>query len=972
MLRVGLDIGSTTIKCIVLNENDQIIYKSYERHYAKITDKTIEILERLEKNLDLDEIHFSISGTSGMNIAKTLDIPFIQEVYATRVAVKNKLPDTDVVIELGGEDAKIIFLSGYDEVRMNGSCAGGTGAFIDQMAVLLNVEPLEMEALAKNHQKIYPIASRCGVFAKSDIQPLLNQGVTKEDVAASIFYAVVNQTVAGLAQGRKIQGNVVYLGGPCTFFSELRNAFDDVLKTKGLCPENSLYFVAYGSALLCTDKVLTIKEILNKLNSQNKTTSYATCDVLFKDEAEYKIFKEKHPVITENIYEPNKNHENLYIGIDAGSTTLKMVAINENDEIVYSTYQFNHGNPIKIVLEQLKKIYQLFPEAKIKCSATTGYGEEMIQTAFGIDYGIVETVAHFTATKKFDPQVDFILDIGGQDIKCFKIHNQMIDSIFLNEACSSGCGSFLQTFSESMGYSIEEFAKLGLFAKKPVDLGSRCTVFMNSKVKQAQKEGVKIADISAGLSISVVKNALYKVIRINKNQKLGDHIWVQGGTFLNDAVLKAFENEIHQKVHRSSISGLMGAYGAALYAKEHVKEKSNILSLDELQSFKHTIRSTICQGCTNHCQLTINSFGDNRVFIGGNQCNKMTKNKHVKNCKNMYDFKKALLSKYKSFEGQYETIGLPIGLNMYELLPFWYTIFKDLNFGICTSHKSNKVLFHKGQATIASDTICYPAKLMNGHIADLVEQNVKNIFYPCLSYNFDEKHGDNHYNCPVVAYYPEVIYNNFEWDDQTRFLHPYFGIHRPKDFANHFLEFLNSNFKHNFTKKQVEKAVEHGYSAYHEHLETIKNKGEEYLNYGIEHNLPIYVLCGRPYHLDEEINHGLDHLLETEEAVILSEDSLGKVANEKVPTDVLNQWTYHARMYGAANYIANLDYSKINLIQLVSFGCGLDAITSDEIRAILESKGKIYTQIKMDEITNMGAVKIRLRSLVETTKQKEA
>ena len=969
MVRVGIDIGSTTIKCVVINTKNQIVYKSYERHYAKIIEKTSELLKRIKDELNLNEIQLSISGTSGMNITKILEIPFIQEVYATRKAVKETLPKTDVVIELGGEDAKIIFLSGYDEVCMNGSCAGGTGAFIDQMAVLLDINPSEMESLAQKHNKIYPIASRCGVFAKSDIQPLLNQGAKKEDIAASIFYAVVNQTVSGLAQGRKIKGNIVYLGGPCTFFGELRNAFDDVLKTKGICPQNSLYYVAYGSALLCSDKIMSIESILAKLSDMGKVQTYKQCPVLFNDEKEYEEFKLKHPIYSGDISKPTDENIDLYLGIDAGSTTLKMVVIDANSEIVFSKYQFNHGNPVQVVLELLKEIYILFPNAIFKGATTTGYGEEMIKSAFGVDFGIVETVAHFMATKYFDPEVDFILDIGGQDIKCFKIHNQMIDSIFLNEACSSGCGSFLQSFSESMGYSIGEFSQKGLFAKKPVDLGSRCTVFMNSSVKQAQKEGAKIEDISAGLSISVVKNALYKVIRIKQNEKLGNNIWVQGGTFLNDAVLRAFENEIKQEVHRSKISGLMGAFGAALYAKEHSSQQSNLIKYSYLNEFKHIIKTSTCKGCTNQCQLTINIFPNNKTFISGNQCNKMVKNKIIYDDHNMYSFKKKLLLQYSDCEGRFETIGLPMVLNMYELLPFWYTIFKDLGFGIKISGPSNKEIFHKGQANISSDTICYPAKLANGHIVDLIEKQIKKIFYPCLSYNINENNGDNHYNCPVVAYYPEVISNNFEWNG-VKLLNPYLGIHRPKDFKKHFAKFLSENFEIEFSNEQISEAINHAYSVYDKHLEAIREEGDKYLTYGIDNKLPIYVLCGRPYHLDEEINHHLDQILEEEDAVILSEDSLGHHF-DKTATNVLNQWTYHSRLYCAAKFISNIDYSNINLIQLVSFGCGLDAITTDEVREILESKKKIYTQIKLDEITNMSAVKIRLRSLIETSRQKE-
>ena len=675
LLRVGLDVGSTTIKCVVLNEKDEIVYEKYQRHYAKIFEQAIQLMSEMQAVLKNEPIRLSISGTSGMNLAKFLEIPFVQEVYATRKALNKKYPKTDVAIELGGEDAKILFLTGYDEVCMNGSCAGGTGSFIDQMAVLLHVDPDEMEKLAAKHTKIYPIASRCGVFAKTDIQPLLNQGAKKEDIAASIFYAVVHQTIQGLAKGRKIAGNIVYLGGPLTFFPQLRVAFDEVLQTKGICPEHSLYFVAYGTALLANDKVWKFDEIINILKNKRHESTLAVCPPLFSNKNDYEKFKKRHPLIPQNIDGNSDKEESIYIGIDAGSTTLKAVVMNEDEEILFSRYLMNQGNPVHQVLKFLKEVYHRFPNAHIQSCATTGYGEEMIQNAFGIDFGIVETVAHFMAAQKQDPNVDFILDIGGQDIKCFKIRNHTIDSLFLNEACSSGCGSFLQTLSESMGYSMEDFVKLGLFAKHPVDLGSRCTVFMNSSVKQAQKDGISMEDISAGLSMSVVKNALYKVIRMRKNQSLGSHILVQGGTFLNDTVLRAFEKEIGQEVQRSNISGLMGAYGACLYAKQHKCGESKILTLQQLNDFRYTTRSITCQGCTNHCTLTINDFGQNRRYISGNQCNRMSEGGKKHTTRNMYDYKRKILSKYKSHTGKYERIGLPMALNMYEWLPFGIQFF---------------------------------------------------------------------------------------------------------------------------------------------------------------------------------------------------------------------------------------------------------------------------------------------------------
>ena len=968
MIRIGLDIGSTTIKCIILGNNNEIIFQKYERHYAKIIEKTIEMISLIKNIIKNQEFNIGISGTSGLSVSEILNIPFIQEVYATRKTAKEKLPNSDVVIELGGEDAKILFLNGYDEVRMNGSCAGGTGAFIDQMCALLHVTLKEMEGLASNSHKIYPIASRCGVFAKTDIQPLLNQGAQKKDIAASILNAVVNQTVQGLAQGRKIEGNVIYLGGPLTFFPSLRKAFDHTLQTKGLCPENSLYFVAYGAALCSSQRIWNCDKILNLLKSTSNHKSYETSPPLFTNQKEYEIFKKEHPIIKDNIKDLNKNSQNIYIGIDAGSTTLKGVVMNEAEEIIFSKYLFNEGNPVDLVKQFLEEVYINFPQSNIVSTATTGYGEELIQCAFGIDFGIVETVAHLMAAQKENPSVDFIIDIGGQDIKCFKIHNHTIDSLFLNEACSSGCGSFLQTFSESMGYSVEEFASLGLFAKSPANFGSRCTVFMNSSVKQAQKDGISIEDISAGLSMSVVKNALYKVIRLRKNESLGSNINVQGGTFLNDSVLRAFEIEIGQKVHRSKYSGLMGAYGACLYAKMNHISKSTLLSLDELKQFKNQMHTTYCKGCSNHCQLTINNFGNHHIYISGNQCNRIYNKNATQTKYNMYDFKKECLNKYNNISRDCETIGIPMALNMYELLPFWYTIFRELGFSIQISSKSSKELFHKGQKTIVSDTICYPAKLVHGHIQDLIDKNVNFIFYPCLTYNVDEKKSDNHYNCPVVAYYPEVIANNMCFN-YSKILYPYFDIQKRKYFYHYFYTFIKENIGHSFSFHQVKKAIDCGYEEYYNYMESIRNQGDLLLNYGIKNNLPIFVLCGRPYHLDEEINHNIDSLLE--DAIILTEDSLSHHTC-KADTDVLNQWTYHARLYSAAEFVANHPYKNIHLIQLVSFGCGIDAITSDEVRSILESKNKIYTQIKIDEITNLGAVKIRLRSLIETIRLKEA
>lgn len=972
MKKIGLDVGSTTLKCVVLDEKGEIIFKKYERHYSQITEKASAMLAEIRDMFPDDKkVGLSVSGSAGMGFAEDMNIPFVQEVYATRVAVNKLLPGTDAVIELGGEDAKILFISGAVEVRMNGTCAGGTGAFIDQMATLLNITPTELNEIAKKHSKIYSIASRCGVFAKSDIQPLLNQGAQKEDIAASIFAAVVNQTIAGLAQGREIGGKVVYLGGPLTFMSELRKSFDEALKLEGICPENSLYYVAMGAALMDDDSVFDLPETIERIKNYSASGNYRRCAPLFNNAQEYEEFKSRHNSSADN--EPHELTESkkAYIGIDAGSTTVKGVVLNENEEIVFSRYMSNSGNPVPIVKGFLEDVYKKYPDIKIMASACTGYGEEIIKNAFHADMGIVETMAHFTAAKKYDPEVDFIIDIGGQDIKCFKIRNGAIDNIFLNEACSSGCGSFLQTFAGALGYSIEDFAQKGIFADSPVDLGSRCTVFMNSSVKQAQKDGATIENISAGLSISVVKNALYKVIRVTNADDLGKHIVVQGGTFLNDAVLRAFEMEIGRNVTRPVVSGLMGAMGAALYAKKHVKkEHSDILTAEKLKSFTHQVKAVTCNGCSNHCRLTVNTFEDGRRFIGGNRCEKPLHLKTDRKKYNLYDYKKQLLNSYQDIEVKGKTIGIPMGLNMFELYPFWHTFFKELGFGVKRSPESTRAMYLKGQHTIPSDTVCYPAKLIHGHVETLVDEGVDAVFYPCMSYNIDEGLGDNHYNCPVVAYYPEVIGANVPALERVKFIKDYVGIHRKKDFPIKIHAILEREFGH-MDLKLVKKAASMAYKEYDSYMSKIRKKGKEYLAIAKKENMPVIVLSGRPYHLDSEINHGIDNLICDCGAVLITEDSVCDQV-EKFKTTVLNQWTYHSRLYAAAKYIADSGDKNINLVQLVSFGCGVDAITTDEVRKILEKKNRIYTQIKIDEITNLGAVKIRLRSLFAAIENEES
>ena len=962
MLKLGLDIGSTTIKCVVLDEENKIIYSTYERHYSQITEKIAEILATVRSKVkDVENAAVALSGSAGMGVAESSNIDFVQEVYATRVATNTFIPGTDVVIELGGEDAKILFLTNGLEVRMNGTCAGGTGAFIDQMATLLNVPLEDLDELAKQYEKTYTIASRCGVFAKTDIQPLLNQGARKSDIAESIFNAVVSQTVAGLAQGREIEGQVVYLGGPLTFMSELRNCFDKTLNTKGICPENSLYFVACGAAL-CAEKPIDFDKVIEEVKNYRGSGNFAFNPPLFKDEEDYKKFSDRHAKATVTQKELKGYKGKAYVGMDAGSTTVKGVVLNDDGELLYSKYLPSKGNPVEIIKGFLEEVYAINPEINIVSSAVTGYGEEIIKNAFDVDYGIVETIAHFTAAKYFMPDVEFIIDIGGQDIKCFKIHNGAIDNIFLNEACSSGCGSFLQTFANALGYEIADFAKLGLFAKRPVDLGSRCTVFMNSSVKQAQKDGATIEDISAGLSLSVVKNALYKVIRASSPDELGKRVVVQGGTFLNDAVLRAFEQEMGVEVVRPNIAGLMGAYGAALYSKNKSKGngKSKLANKETLKNFVHDIKVTNCGMCSNNCRLTINSFGGGRRFIAGNRCERPITKKSQSNELNMYAQKLKMLEEYKPVEGLRGKLGMPMALNMFEMYPFWYRFFTELKFEVFHSPFSTRKLYQRGQQTIPSDTVCFPAKLVHGHIQTLIDEGAETIFYPCMSYNFDEHLGDNHYNCPVVAYYPEVINNNMKDVQKICFIKEYFGVHMPKHFPQKAYEALSKYFP-DLTLNEVRKAAKLAYDEQDKYRKKVIAKGNEIIEKAEKEGKKIMVLAGRPYHIDPEINHGIDKLISSFNVAIVSEDVVSPRV-EKFHTNVLNQWTYHSRLYAAAKYVTTR--KDMELIQLVSFGCGVDAITTDEVREILEKEGKIYTQIKIDEITNLGAVKIRIRSLL--------
>ncbi|MDV4151643.1 acyl-CoA dehydratase activase [Clostridium sp. AL.422] len=968
--RLGIDAGSTTVKLVLIDENDKIIYTSYTRHLTKVRETVLRELNMIKDSVLDDKIKVSITGSSGYGLAIDSEVSFVQEVFATTICVKQLFSNIDVVIELGGEDAKIIYLTNGLEERMNSSCAGGTGAFIDQMASLMGITVEDLDKISFDYKNIYPIASRCGVFAKSDIQPLLNQGASKADIAVSIYDAVVNQTIGGLAQGREIKGNILFLGGPLYFYKGLRNMFIKKLKLnedEAIVPEDADVFVAKGAALFAgnEENSYTYEELKSKLdNGKHIISINKSTKPLFSSKDEYRRFLNRHnkaKVLIKNI---NEYRGDAYLGIDAGSTTTKFVLIDDNSNIIYQFYSHNEGNPVKVIKRQLKYIYDNFRDTiKIKGSAVTGYGEELIKKAFSIDYGIVETLAHYIAASKFNLNVDFILDIGGQDIKCFEIENNAIKSIILNEACSSGCGSFIETFAKAMGYDVESFSKLGLFAKDPADLGSRCTVFMNSSVKQAQRDGATIEDVSAGLSISVVKNALYKVIR---TKNIGKNVIVQGGTLCNDAILRSLEIELNQNVIRSNISGLMGAYGAAIYSKKEKTEECKIISPKALENFTHSSNGIKCGLCTNKCNLTINTFNGGRKYISGNRCSKPTGKYDDNNIPNLYEYKNLKLLEYANNFGDKGSIAIPMVLNMYENLPFFVKFFNYLGIKVVLSDASSKKLYLKGQHTIPSDTACYPAKLVHGHIQSLIEKNNENIFYPCMTFNYDEGISDNYYNCPLVAYYPEVIKNNMPDVYKCNFIYPYLDLNSKKSTTENLYESLKSYYPW-ISKKDISKAYEIGLKEYKDFKNGILIKGKEAIEYGRKNDLLIVILSGRPYHIDKEINHGLDKMMNSLNLVILTEDSI-PFDYDNVTVNVLNQWTYQARLFNAAKFVVK--NKDMQLVQLVSFGCGTDAITSDEIKSILEDNGKIYTQLKIDETNNLGAAKIRIRSMVEAVKSR--
>ena len=976
MKKIGVDIGSTTIKTVVLDKNNKILYKEYLRHRSSITTSLITLLEKVDTLYPNERMFFNFTGSAGMLISDHLKVQFTQEVISSTKALRYHDDSIDVCIELGGEDAKIIFFDGNNvEQRMNGTCAGGTGAFIDQMATLLDTDSEHLNELSQGFDKIYPIASRCGVFAKSDIQPLLNQGANHADIAVSIYQAIVNQTIAGLSQGRKIKGKVAFLGGPLTFSSMLRDRFIKTLNLKDVfIPEDGEVFVAYGAALNATETKFTIEDLIAKVHDYEVKIEHKerkTLTKLFENKQEYTDFTNRHAEASVVERDFSTYTGNAYLGIDAGSTTTKLVLLSEANEVLYYFYSHNKGNPIDIIREALKEIYELKNDkTMIHSSYSTGYGEELIKNAFHLDGSEVETICHYKAASYFNKDVDFIIDIGGQDMKCFKIDNNVISSIILNEACSSGCGSFLETFSTNLGYDIKDFSELALDSLEPVDLGSRCTVFMNSGVKQAQAEAAKPSDISAGLAYSVVKNALYKVIRATDiKRELGSNIIVQGGTFYNNAVLRAFEKEIGMNVVRPNIAGLMGAFGAALIAKENHNGLSTILSKQQLEDFTYKTKNATCKLCQNYCPLTINIFNDSK-YISGNRCERGAGLKQNNDyIPNLYLYKYDSIMSYVSDESkEYKgTIGIPMVLNMYENMPFWFTFFDELGYKVITSDRSNKALYELGQDSIPSDTACYPAKLVHGHIENIITKEMDYLFYPNMPFNFIEKeHRDNEFNCPIVAFYPEVIGANLEDLPMDKYTQPYVSLNKKQYFVKAIFESLKD--KLDIKKNDIKKAFEKGLEEYNNFRLDVIKEGKRAVEYAKEHDKNIILLAGRPYHIDPEINHGIPKLLRSLDVVVISEDSVNTLSDQE-QVKVLNQWTYHTRLYDSAKYISKIP--NANLIQLISFGCGLDAITTDEVRDILEKENKLYTGIKIDEVNNLGTANIRIRSLLSTMKERE-
>ena len=977
--KLGIDIGSTTVKIAILDENNQILFSDYERHFANIQETLQQLLEKAVDKLGTFHVHPVITGSGGLTLATHLNVPFTQEVVAVSTALQDYAPQCDVAIELGGEDAKIIYFTNGVDQRMNGICAGGTGSFIDQMATLLQTDASGLNEYAKNYKSIYPIAARCGVFAKSDIQPLINEGATKEDLSASIFQAVVNQTISGLACGKPIRGNVAFLGGPLHFLSELKAAFIRTLSLAPdeiIAPEHSHLFAAVGSAMNYKEEVcVPVEDIIKRLQGKIKLEfEVERMEPLFKNQEEYDTFQNRHAAHKVETRSLAEYRGNCYLGIDAGSTTTKVALVGEDGKLLYSFYSSNNGSPLATTIRAIREIYDRLPQgAKIVHSCSTGYGEALIKSALMLDEGEVETVSHFYAAAFFDPEVDCIIDIGGQDMKCIKIKNQTVDSVQLNEACSSGCGSFIETFAKSLNFSVQDFAKEALFAKHPIDLGTRCTVFMNSKVKQAQKEGAEVADISAGLAYSVIKNALYKVIKVSDPGDLGKHIVVQGGTFYNDAVLRSFEKITGVDAVRPDIAGIMGAFGAALIARERYDgiSDSSMLSIDKINSLTYETKLTHCQGCTNHCYLTINKFSGNRQFITGNRCERgLGKEKSTEKLPNLFDYKLKRLFGYEPLsesEAVRGVVGIPRVLNMYENYPFWFTFFTKLGYRVVLSPQSSRKIYELGIESIPSESECYPAKLAHGHVSWLIKQGVKFIFYPCIPYEHKEiDKTNNHYNCPIVTSYAENIKNNVEEliTEHIDFRNPFLSFENEEILAKR----LREEFP-DIPKAEVTAAVSAAWKEMMQSKEDVRKKGEEVIKFLDETGKRGIVLAGRPYHVDPEINHGIPELINSYGIAVLTEDSISHLGKVDRPLIVMDQWMYHSRLYAAASYVKTKD--NLDLIQLNSFGCGLDAVTTDAVNDILTKAGKIYTVLKIDEVNNLGAARIRVRSLLAALRVRE-
>ncbi|NLL76410.1 MAG: 2-hydroxyacyl-CoA dehydratase [Clostridiales bacterium] len=978
---LGIDIGSTTVKIAILNDAHEILFSDYERHFANIRETLSNLLQKAYKQLGNIELHPMITGSGGLTLANHLKVPFVQEVIAVSTTLQEFAPQTDVAIELGGEDAKIIYFEGGNvEQRMNGICAGGTGSFIDQMASLLQTDASGLNEYAKDYHSLYTIAARCGVFAKSDIQPLINEGATKEDLSASIFQAVVNQTISGLACGKPIRGHVAFLGGPLHFLSELKEAFIRTLKLDNehiVDTEHSHLFAAIGSALNAKIEVFySMEEMVSKLSSEIKMDfEVERMEPLFTDEKSYSEFKARHSVHHVGTSDLASYRGNCFLGIDAGSTTTKVALVAEDGSLLYSFYSSNDGSPLKTAIRSIKEIYALLPEdVNIVRSCSTGYGEALMKAAFLLDDGEVETVAHYYAAAFFDPSVDCILDIGGQDMKCIKIENQTVDSVQLNEACSSGCGSFIETFAKSLNYSVEDFAQAALFAEHPIDLGTRCTVFMNSKVKQAQKEGAKVSDISAGLAYSVIKNALFKVIKVSDASELGKHIVVQGGTFYNDAILRSFEKIAGCEAIRPDIAGIMGAFGAALIARERYEKdySTSMLSIEQIKALQFETSMAKCKGCTNNCRLTINKFSGGRQYISGNRCERgLGKAKNENIVPNLFEYKLKRIFDYEPLpadEAKRGRVGIPRVLNMYENYPFWHTFFTKLGYQVVLSPLSNHNIYSLGIESIPSESECYPAKLAHGHVSWLIHEGVDFIFYPALFYERNEfEEANNHYNCPIVTSYSENIKNNVEEIGRGEAIlrNPFMSFRDVKTIS----EALIKEFSE-IPAEEILDAVDASWKELAQARLDMKKKGEETIAYLEENGKHGIVLAGRPYHIDPEINHGIPELITSYGIAVFTEDSVSHLANPERPLIVSDQWMYHSRLYAAASFVKTRD--DLDLIQLNSFGCGLDAVTTDQVNDILSDSGKIYTCLKIDEVNNLGAARIRIRSLLSAIRVRDS